>query len=551
MRQMQEDEGFRPSVSMYKAHLSKWALYKRNRKQDVIAMLSLKQIRDSAGKSSTIFRSGKQVNMQKLYSYLRRKRLDTRAFEGVENDDMIRMAGHIYARTPSPLSMASNLVSATGSLGFKETILRSISRGYTYWISERAEVTSPMPDIFHSAQIRSLNSIDIVSLLLQHVLKLFQQSRFSKGGSYVRAAFVFIEFHIEGLSKFVRRDEQPLSWIFGLWALLTSGLPSELSQMLLAHFMKLSRAYFPEMHPMSEILRCLFNAHKEGHENFLSFIFSTWADAINALRALLQTSGLDAEVCLSHNLYMGDINGHFQFQDDISEFRRTETIESWHQRVKELSFVLCNNRQLYQPSPSHTHVLTLMWLRRSLVKAVDATRSSHRYVQGYTQQVDSKNFLVKTASVTRLELSVGRRDHSSESEDIRVLSGDVYQVRHLHGPRPGEDSDTFMGKHNLDTHNFEILKNKCRATSGIETDKATWLRWLQILEESLIGPWERRQRLESVVLHQDLRGKGLICTSISTKDGEVGIRKMAKKEENPESSLDTGWMLIDEALFQN
>lgn len=517
-----------------------------------MAMLSLKQMRDSAGKSSTIFRSEKEVNMQNVYSYLRRKRLDTRVFEeGGGNDDMIRMAGHIYARTPSPLNVASNLVSAPGSLGFKEAILRSINRGYTYWISERAEITSPMPDIFCSARISGQNSIDVVSILLQHGLKLFKQSRFSKGGSYLRAAFIFVEFHFESLSKFVHRDDQPLSWIFGLWTLLTSGLPSELSKMLLAHIMKLSRAYFPETHPMLEILRCLFNVHKEGHEDFLSFISSTWTDAINALRALLQTSGLDAEVCLPDNLWMGDINGRYQSQDDILEFRRTETIEPWQQRVKELSFAFCNNRQIYRPSPCHTNVLTLMWLRRSLVKAAGATGSFHRYVQGYTHQVDSKNFLVKTATLTRLELSVGKPNHSGELEDTRVLSGDVYQVRHLHRPRPGDDIDTFMGKHNLDIHDFEILKNKFQATSGLETDKATWLKWLQILEESLIGPWERRQRLESVVSHQDLRGKGLICTSIATKDGQIGIRKISKEEEDLGNTLGAGWMSIDVGLFQN
>ncbi|KAE8336058.1 hypothetical protein BDV24DRAFT_168617 [Aspergillus arachidicola] len=193
-----------------------------------------------------------------------------------------------------------------------------------------------------------------------------------------------------------------------------------------------------------------------------------------------------------------------------------------------------------------------MWLRRSLVKAADATGSPHRYLQqGYTQQVDSKNFLVETATLTRLELSVGKLDHSDEFEDIRVLSGDVHQVRYLHGPQPGEDIDIFMGKHNLDTPNFEILKNKFQATSGLETDKTTWLKWLQILEESLIGPWERRQRLESVVLHQDLRGKGLICTSIATEDGEIGIRKIAEQEEDPRSALEAGWMSVDMALFQN
>lgn len=391
-----------------------------------------------------------------------------------------------------------------------------------------------------------------MSLLLQHGLKLFQANRFSKGGSYIQAAFVFVEFHIEKLSKSADRDEQPLSWIFGLWKLLTSSLPHELSRMLLAHIMKVSQIYFSETHPMLEILRCLYGVHREeGQEFFLSFISSTWADAIKAIAILLRSGGLDPVVCLPHSLWIGDTNGHCQFQDNTLEFRRTETIESWQQRVNELSFTLCDNRQLYHPAPSHTDVLTLMWLRRSLVNTVDASGSPQHFVQGDTQNINLKNFLVKTATITRLELSVGEQNHPSGSEDIRVLSGDVYQVRHLHGPRSEEDIDTFKGKHNLDTHNFEILKNKFQATSGVETDKATWLKWLQILEESLIGPWECGQRLESVVSYQCLRGKGFICTSIATKEGEIGIRKIARDNDNPGSTLKDGCMLVDVGLFQN
>jgi hypothetical protein len=399
--------------------------------------------------------------------------------------------------------------------------------------------------------MRGLNTIDVVSLLLQYGLKFFQENQFSKGGSYIQAAFIFVEFHVDQLSKAVNPEEQSLSWIFGLWRTLTSGIPHELSRILLGHIMKVSHIHFSEMQPMLEILRCLYDFLKEeGQELFLSFISSIWADAINTIDILLQSGGLYAVVCLPHSLWMNENNGHCQFQDKVLEFRRVETFESWQQRLKSLSFPLGDTRQIYYPSPSHTDVLTLIWLRRSLVHKDDAIASPRLSVQGDTQHVDRKSFLVKTASVTRLELSVGKWNYSSESDNIRVLSGDMYQVRQLHGPRLGEGIDTFKGKQTLDLPNFEIMENKFQATRGVETDKVNWLKWLQILEESLIGPWEAGQRLESVVSCQCLRGKGVICTNIATKEGEVGIRKIAN-EDDDESTLEDGWLRCDIAFFQN
>lgn len=518
-------------------------------------MLNLKQTRHSAGKLSVLFRSGKHVNMQNVYSYLRRKKLSPRVFEQArQSDDVIQLANHICARTPSPLPPASNLTFLPGCLQFKESILLSINRGYTYWVCAREELARSdiyTPDMFYSVRMCGLSNIDVLSLLLQHGLKLFRANRFSSGGSYIRAAFIFVEFHIKELSE-ARKDEQSLSWVFGLWKLLTSSLPHELSRALITHVVKVSQIYFAEMHPLLDILRCLQGVHREkDQESFLSFISSTWADAINSIRILLESSGLDAEACLPHSLWTVDNNGHCQFQDVILEFRRTEPIESWRQHVEGLSFPFCKNRQLHEAAPSHKDVLTLMRLNRSLVDTVDVIASHRLSANGDTQNVNLKKFLVKTANVTRLELSVGEQNHPSGFEDIRILSGDVYQVRYLHGPRSGEDFDAFKSKHNLDTHNFQILKNRFQATEGIETDKLTWFKWLQILEESLIGPWERGQRLQSVVANQSVRGKGLICTYLATKAGEIGIKEMSKGELRPENNVGDGVMSVDVGFLQN
>lgn len=69
---------------MYKIHLAAWGFYKRNQK-DIGMLLGLKHARDSAGKSSVIFRSGKPVSIDNINRYLRRKKLDLRTFEQKKN----------------------------------------------------------------------------------------------------------------------------------------------------------------------------------------------------------------------------------------------------------------------------------------------------------------------------------------------------------------------------------------------------------------------------------------------------------------------------------
>lgn len=524
---------------MYKTHLAAWGLFKNNREKDVAALLHLKQARDAAGKSSIILRSGKTVEMHQIYNYLRRKKMDSRDFiQAGENDGTIHIANHIYIRTPSP-TPSPPLQPLPGNVHYKEMTLLNIKTWYTVWINKISELhiaeDFTYPDIFHSAKVGGLKVVDSISILLRQGCKLFRLNRFAEGGTYIRAAFILVENLFKEMTG--RNERQPPMWIFGLWRLLAEDVLHDISTLLLAHVTAMAHQLLPRMHPAQEITRCLCRVHNiSTRQVFTQFISSTWADVVHHVASQLRSRGLNAATCLPPTFWMGEINGHLrQFQETFLEFGRVESIETWQQRNKDLAFFLCNQKQLFFPTPFHTDVLTLMWLRYSVVDSTDACQNT-LLSQGSHQDGQRKEILVvKSAILTRLELSLGKDKNQGSYDDIRVLSGDVYQVGHLHRPRQGEDIETFKQRHILNNYEFEKATAMFRATRGVETETVAWFHWLKILEGSLISEWDQpkvleKQRAESVILHESLRAKGVICDYMATRHGEIGI---VEKESRP------------------
>jgi hypothetical protein len=144
---------------------------------------------------------------------------------------------------------------------------------------------------------------------------------------------------------------------------------------------------------------------------------------------------------------------------------------------------------------------------------VDSVKDTTGSWQNDMYNSNVENCLVKTAILTRLELSIGKGCNQAGYDDVRVLSGDVYQVGHLHHLQLGQDIEAFKKRHNLDMNSFEKAKSVFQATSGAETENMTWFKWLQTLEESLIGSWDQP-------LIRERQGPNRLC-SISVYVGQA------------------------------
>lgn len=346
--------------------------------------------------------------------------------------------------------------------------------------------------------------------------------------------------------------KQPPVWIFGLWRIFTGKLPYDISRMFLTHAMALGNQFLPEMHPALEIMRCLSGRNGiNTRQLFTDFISSIWIDSVKEIASLLESRGMTAASSLPPSIWMGAANSPFhQSQESVLEFRRLENIETWQQRNTDFAFTLCRPRQIFHCAPSHSDILTLMWLRQSVV---DTTRLAQLVGVSNEGHQRGEISLVKSAILTRLELSLGMECDQGRYDDIRILAGDVYQVAHHHRWH-GDNMDSFKLRHTLDQDALEKSKMLLQQTKGMETERSSWFKWLQILEASLIGRRDQpelheTQPTESAVSHELLDGRGMLCDYTVTKYGTIGVVK-GNCEKDPEA-MEEGWMCSGLVILQN
>ena len=409
--------------------------------------------------------------------------------------------------------------------------------------------------MFTLVQDGGLKIVDSVSCLIQRGCKLFRLNQFTEGGTYIRGAFILVESLFRDMAtKEQYHQKEPPIWIFGLWKLLTEDVPHDISKLFLSHVMAMIRQVLPAMHPAQEIMRCLYRAHNGSpRDAFTDFILSTWIDSTDEISCLINSSWLHTAACLPAVFWMGDTGSRRrQLQETAMEFRRVEDVETWKRRNTDLAFPLCDQKQLFYPAPSHTEILTLMWLRHTVVESNKIYHSTRLSEENYENDQGSEIHVFESATLTRLELSIGNESREGGCDNVRILSGDVYQVGYLHNLQQ-EEIQILYHQHNLKSHAFEKATAMFQATHGIEVEKGAWFQWLQILEDSLIGRRNlprvcERKRAESIISHELFRNKGFRCNYMATQYGEIGI---AEERRDESSELQDGYMYVHLGRFQN
>jgi hypothetical protein len=119
---------------------------------------------------------------------------------------------------------------------------------------------------------------------------------------------------------------------------------------------------------------------------------------------------LAAHSCLFAAVFcMGDTGScRRQLQETAMEFRRVEDVETWKRRNTDLAFPLCDQKQLFYPGPSHTEILTLMWLRHTVVESNKICHSTRLSEENYKNDQSSKIHVFQSATLARLELGIGK-----------------------------------------------------------------------------------------------------------------------------------------------
>ncbi|KAK3689447.1 Clr5 domain-containing protein, partial [Podospora appendiculata] len=101
MRTMEDKHGFRATQRMYKTRIKSWGLDKNFKESEVVELYRLKRERDRIGKPSTYKIRGRDVDWDRVQSYVKRKGLDIAHL--IDTAPAISpSARDVSCRTPSP-----------------------------------------------------------------------------------------------------------------------------------------------------------------------------------------------------------------------------------------------------------------------------------------------------------------------------------------------------------------------------------------------------------------------------------------------------------------
>jgi hypothetical protein len=474
-------------------------------------------------------------------------------------------ADYLFARAISQTQSADFLF-PPGEFRNKEKALLSLKRWYDVWIipimSEIMQIDCPPEWGMGAGNLRMndigmLSIVDSISVLIKQGCKMFQVQRFSEGGAYIRAGFVLVEDLLQSMAaESASITQRSPMWVSAFWNLLTT-IPNDLSKALLRHLRAMAYATVPRRHPINEILECIHHIQiSTTHEIFSIWMSSMSTDIIDEFSCIPTCQGKNPSVCLLDTFWLGHKNSQAPIEEMLLEFRRVEPIRDWQQRDKLFSFNLCTPRQLYHPGPAHKEVLTLLWLRRYVVDGVNIHSGDQWQVESSNANGTNEICQVKSAVLNRLELSLGEDTVGGSKNHLSILAADVFQSKHIHYPRHGEETTAFRNRHVLNSHGFNKMVHKLQDTHGIETEAGAWFKWLQILEGSLtneeIQPQPREQRRpQSILSFKNMRGKGFSCDYMATQYGEIGINPEEETRSWREADLEGDSMWIHIGILQN
>ncbi|KAK3948107.1 hypothetical protein QBC32DRAFT_382115 [Pseudoneurospora amorphoporcata] len=104
MRIMEERHGFRATQRMYKTRIKAWGLDKNFKESEVVELFRLRRERERLGKPTTYKIRGREIDWDRVNSYVKRKGLDIARLLEADRHKRPAVSREITCRTPSPIS---------------------------------------------------------------------------------------------------------------------------------------------------------------------------------------------------------------------------------------------------------------------------------------------------------------------------------------------------------------------------------------------------------------------------------------------------------------
>jgi hypothetical protein len=252
---------------MYKDHITKWELDKRNKEREVMAIVRKKRQRDAVGKASEFRIRGRIVSIEDVHRYLKRK--------GMSIEDAIaRRAAtppNLCCRTPDavPSSPANPEIFEAHRrilVSIRSYVLGSVE-SKTWFVDGDSDDLVSTKGIPAKAMHNCADS-------LFNACSLLEMGSFQKAGKFLVKGSALI--------RDVLLEECPrlLIKLFEIVFLLRLGGWIDCSNIILNQFSEMAATVLIEMHPLRTIFKCLISFDLELTEDLFVSAWETFTDAI-------------------------------------------------------------------------------------------------------------------------------------------------------------------------------------------------------------------------------------------------------------------------------
>lgn len=271
---------------MYKNHITKWKLDKRNKKSEIMAVVRKKHQRDAVGKASEFHLRGRLVDLDNVHRYLKRKGMS------IEN------AIELNAATPPELRCCTP--DAVPRSPANPEIFEGPQRVFTeirhYIFGSRDSETWFLSDQFYLSARGARRGAALADFQhnLQAACSLLNAGSHTRAGQFLVSGSAYIQ------DILLEENPRALDTVFYVMIMLQENGWVDCSNVIFKQFSRMAITILPEMHPLRQIFNLLQSFGSELTETFLPKAWESFTDLVE--EALDASSGTVLRIRLDYIL---------------------------------------------------------------------------------------------------------------------------------------------------------------------------------------------------------------------------------------------------------
>jgi hypothetical protein len=262
---------------MYKNHITKWKLDKRNKESEVMAVVRKKHQRDAVGKASEFHLRGRLVDLDNVHRYLKRKGMS------IENAIELNAATPPELRCCTPDAVPRSPVNPEIFEG-PQRVFTEI-RNYIFGSRDSETWFLSASNEFYLSAKAAEGKIAIT----QFHYNLDAACSLLNVGSYTRAGQLLVSGSAYIQDILLEEEPQALEVVFYVMVKLQEHGWVDCRNIIFEQFSRMATAILPEMHPLRQIFNHLQSLGPELTKDFLP---NAWASFVDTVEEALDASSL-------------------------------------------------------------------------------------------------------------------------------------------------------------------------------------------------------------------------------------------------------------------